>query len=167
MLFPLFAHRSGPRDSSTLVGPVYWRHFKNGGWSGGLFPIAYFGQNAGRGHGVVFPLYWHFSTERSSTTVLFPLYYAHQDPHGSDGAVTPLFFYGHHDGESYAVQFPLFFHTASEREGQSATITPPGFVERDCDGTSVAVGPYHPPRPLALRPRPVALRAAAALLALR
>ncbi len=144
-LLPIFAHRSGPRDTSTIVGPVYWRHFTNGGWSGGLLPIAYFGQNAGHSHGVVFPLYWHFASERSSTTVLVPLYYAHRDPHGSDGAVTPLLlFYGHRDGESYAVQFPLFFHSASLRQGTSTTITPLGFVERDRDGTSVAIGPIVP-----------------------
>ena len=58
--------------------------------------------------------------------------------------MTPLLFYGHHDGESYAVQFPLFFHSASQRQGTSTTITPLGFVERDRDGTSVAVGPIIP-----------------------
>jgi hypothetical protein len=143
-LFPLFERRAGPRDTSTIVGPVYWRHFTNGGWSGGLLPIAYFGENAGRSHAVVFPLFWRFAGSGSSTTVLFPLYYAHEDAHGSEGAVTPLFFYGHHDGESYAVQFPLLFHMSSARDGTSTTITPLGFVERDRDGTSVAVGPIVP-----------------------
>ena len=147
--------------------PVYWRHFTNGGWSGGLFPIAYFGQNAGRGHGVVFPLYWHFASERSSTTVLFPLYYAHQDPHGSDGAVTPLFFYGHHDGESYAVLFPLFFHTASERQGHERHHHAARVRRARSRRDQRRHRPHHPAPLLAHRPRPVALRAAAALLVLR
>src|SRR5450432_3208596 len=78
---PFFAHRSGPRDSSTLVGvpPVwaYWRSFENGGWSGGLFPLAFFGSNAGRSHAVVAPLFWHWSSARATTTVVAPLFYWH------------------------------------------------------------------------------------------
>jgi hypothetical protein len=143
-LLPLFAHRSGPRDSSTLVGPFYWRNFKNGGFSGGLFPIAYFGANAGRSHGVVFPLFWHFADQRSSTTVLFPLFYHHRDAGGSDTAVTPLFYAGDHQGERYAVLFPLFFYDASARQRSSAAFTPIGFYESDPDGTSVAIGPIIP-----------------------
>ena len=143
-LFPIFAHRSGPRDSSTLVGPFYWRSFTNGGWGAGLFPIAYFGSNAGRAHAVVFPLFWHFSNERSSTTALFPLFYRHSDANGSDTAITPLFYLGQHGGERTAVLFPLAFHYASEREHASATFTPIGFYESDRDGTSVAVGPIVP-----------------------
>ncbi len=143
-LLPLFAHRSGPRDTSTIVGPVYWRHFTNGGWSGGLFPIAYFGENAGGNHAVVFPLFWHLAEAGSSTTVLFPLFYRHRDPHGSDTAVTPLFYTGEHAGESYAVLFPLLFRFASERRQTSTTITPLGFAEHDPDGTSVAIGPIVP-----------------------
>ncbi len=143
-LLPLFAHRSGPRDTSTVVGPVYWRHFTDGGWSGGLLPIAYFGENAGHGHGVVFPFYWHFASARSATTVLFPLYYQHRDPHGYDAAVTPLLYFGNHAGESYTVFFPLLFRTASERNQSSTTVTPLGFMERDRDGTSVAIGPIIP-----------------------
>ncbi len=71
-LFRLFEHRSGPRDNSTVVGPVYWRSFKNGGWGAGLLPIAYFGQNAGRTHAVVFPLFWHFASEHATTTLALP-----------------------------------------------------------------------------------------------
>ncbi|HXT97863.1 MAG TPA: hypothetical protein VN853_16300 [Polyangia bacterium] len=141
---PLFGHRSGPRDTSTFVGPVYWRSFKNGGWSAGLFPIAYFGSNAGRGHGVLFPLFWHFSSEQSSTTVLFPLFYHHRDAGGSDTAVTPLFYAGDHRGERYAVLFPLLFYNASARERSSAAFTPVGFYQSDPDGTSVALGPIIP-----------------------
>jgi hypothetical protein len=143
-LFPLFEHRSGPRDSTTVIGPFYWRRFTNGGWGAGVLPIAYFGQNAGRSHAVVFPLFWHFAGARSSTTALLPIFYWHSDPHGYDSFWPPLLFVGSHDGESYAVQFPLLFHTASERDGTSTTITPLGYTHRDRDGWSFAFGPIVP-----------------------
>ncbi len=144
-LFPLYEHRAGPRDTTTIVGPFYWRRFTNGGWGAGLLPIAYFGDNNGRSHAVVFPLFWRFAGASSSTTALFPIFYWHRGPRGSyDTAITPLFYAGNHDGESYAIQFPLFFHVASERNQSSTTFTPLGFVQRDRDGTSVAVGPLLP-----------------------
>src|SRR4029077_4283422 len=95
-----YAHRRGPRDESTFAGvfPVfglYWRKFTGGGWSAGLFPLAYFG-NYGEGeHGVVFPLYWHFATKTERTTVVAPLYYWHKDPRGHAGGILPfLTFFG-------------------------------------------------------------------------
>jgi hypothetical protein len=145
VFLPFYAHRSGPRDDTTFLGPIYWRSFKNGGWGGGLFPIAYFGQNAGSGHAVVFPLFWHFASERQATTVIVPLAYWHSDAGGHDVGVPPLLlFFGRHGAESYAVQFPLLFHVANAHEGTSSTFTPLGFVQRDRDGTSVAVGPILP-----------------------
>ena len=144
-LFPLFEHRSGPRDDTTIVGPVYWRSFKNGGWGAGLLPVAYFGSNAGRSHAVVFPLFWHFASERASTTVAAPLFYWHRDARGHDAGILPLLlFFGRHADQSYAVQFPLLFHTADARARTSTTVTPLGIVQRDPDGTSVAIGPIVP-----------------------
>jgi hypothetical protein len=141
---PFFAHRSGPHDSTTIAGPFYWRRFTNGGWGGGLWPIAFFGDNAGRSHAVVFPLFWRFAGARSSTTVLLPVFYWHRDPRGYDSFWPPLLFVGNHDGESYAIQFPLLFHVASAREGSSTTVTPLGYAHRDRDGWSFGVGPIVP-----------------------
>ena len=143
-LLPLFAHRSGPRDTSTVLLPVYWRRFTGGGWSAGLLPIAYFGANAGRRHAVVFPLFWHFADAGAATTLALPLFYWHRDGHGYDSAWLPLLFVGRHDGDRYAVQFPLFFHFASERDGTSTTVTPVGFFGRDRDGWSAGIGPLLP-----------------------
>ncbi len=144
-LFPLYEHRSGPRDDTTVVGPVYWRSFKNGGWGAGLLPIAYFGQNAGRSHGVVFPLFWRVADARSSTTVLLPLFYWRSQPRGYAGGILPLLlFFGRHDQSRYAVQFPLLFQVADARTRTSTTVTPLGFVQRDPDGTSLAIGPILP-----------------------
>jgi hypothetical protein len=142
-IFPLFFHRSGPRDSTTIATLLYWRSFVNGGWSAGLLPLAFFGSNAGRGHGVVFPLFWHFRAGDSSTTVLFPLY-RHRDKHGYAFGAIPLLFLGSHDGESYAVQFPLVWHFASERNGSATTVTPLGYYRRDRDGWSIGAGPLIP-----------------------
>ena len=145
LLFPIFFRRSGPRDTTTMVLPFYWRSFTGGGWNAGVFPIAYFGDNAGRGHGVVFPLFWRFSTETKATTVLVPLFYRQRDPRGTATGVLPLlFFTGRHDADSYAIQFPLFFHFANERAGSSTTVTPVGYVHQDRDGWSGGLGPFVP-----------------------
>ena len=81
VLLPIFFRRSGPRDTTTFVGPVFWRSFTDGGWSGGLFPLAYFGANAERRHAVVFPLLWQYSNARaqSGTIAVAPLFYWHRD----------------------------------------------------------------------------------------
>jgi hypothetical protein len=144
MLLPVFVRRSGPRDTTTIFTLFYWRSFKNGGWSGGLFPLAHFGSNAGRRHAVVVPLFWHFGGEDSSTTLALPLFYWHRDRKGYDSAWAPLLFFGNHDGERYAVQFPLFWHFASERAGSSTTVTPVGYFHTDRDGWSAGLGPLAP-----------------------
>jgi hypothetical protein len=149
VLFPVFARRSGPRDTSTAVGvgPVfaYWRSFTGGGWSAGLFPLAFFGENRGRSHGVIFPLFWRVSDEKSATTVLAPLFYWHRDPHGTAGGVpVALTFWGKRDGDAYAFQVPLFWRFTSERQGTATTVTPLGYYHRDRDGWSLGVGPVLP-----------------------
>jgi hypothetical protein len=149
ILPPVFARRDGPRDTTTFVGvfPVgaYWRSFKNGGWSGGLLPLAYFGNNAGRSHAVVFPLFWRTAGADDATTVAAPFYFGHHDPRGSaSGVPVALTFWGSRDGESYAIQFPLLWHFASEREHTSTTVLPVGYYHRDPDGWSAGVGPGLP-----------------------
>jgi hypothetical protein len=146
---PFFAQRSGPRDSTTIVGvpPVwaYWRSFEAGGWSGGLFPLAFFGSNAGRSHAVIAPLFWHWAGPWDTTTVLAPLFYWHRDEHGHAGGLPPLLtFFGAHEGDSYAIQFPLYWHFASERSQSSTTTTPLGYYHRDRDGWSLGLGPIVP-----------------------
>jgi hypothetical protein len=149
-LLPLFARRDGPRDTTTAVGVLpfvwaYWRDFKNGGWGAGIFPFAFFGQNAGRSHAVVAPLFWHWAGASDTTTVVAPLFYWHRDEHGHAGGAPPvLTFWGAHDGDSYAIQFPLYWHFASERLGTSTTATPVGYFHRDRDGWSLGVGPVVP-----------------------
>jgi hypothetical protein len=149
-LLPLFARRDGPRDTTTAVGalPVlwaYWRDFKDGGWSAGLFPLAFFGSNAGRSHAVVAPLFWHWASAHDSTTVLAPFFYWHRDDRGHAGGVPLLLtFFGARDGDSYAIQFPLWWHFSSARAESSTTATPLGYYHRDRDGWSLGVGPIVP-----------------------
>jgi hypothetical protein len=146
-LLPFFARRDGPRDTTTIVGAglwAYWRSFKNGGWSAGLFPVAFFGANAGHTHAVVVPLLGHWSGPHESTTVT-PLFYRHHDERGEAAGIPPLLtFFGQRDGDSYAIQFPLYWHFASERQGWSTTATPVFYHHRDADGWSVGVGPLLP-----------------------
>jgi hypothetical protein len=148
-LLPLFFHRSGPRDTTTIVGVpplyAYWRNFENGGYSAGLFPLAFFGSNAGRSHAIVAPVFWHWASDESATTVIFPLAYWHHDEHGSAGGIPALLtFWGSNDGDSYAVQFPLFWRFSSARTGATTTATPLGYFHRDRDGWSLGVGPLLP-----------------------
>ena len=146
-LLPFFAHRSGPRDTTTVVGLglwAYWRSFKNGGWSGGVFPLAFFGRNGDRTHAVLFPAFGHWSDVADSTHVT-PLFFWHRDPGGSAGGIPPLLtFFGSRDGDSYAIQFPLYWHFASERLARSTTATPLFYHHRDTDGWSLGVGPLVP-----------------------
>jgi hypothetical protein len=149
VLLPLFAHRSGPRDSTTIAGvpPLYfyWRNFENGGASGGLFPIAFFGSNAGHSHAVVAPIFWHWASARESTTVVAPLAQWHHDERGHAWGLPPLLtFVGARDGDSYAIQIPLFWRFSSERQASSTTATPLGYYHRDRDGWSLGVGPVVP-----------------------
>jgi hypothetical protein len=149
-LLPLFVRRAGPRDTSTFVGVfpvlgVYWRGFVNGGWSGGLYPLAFFGSNAGRSHAVVFPLFWHTSGVDDTTTVAAPFVYWHRDRRGHAGGVPiALTFWGARDGRSYAIQFPLFWRFGDEHARTSTTVTPVGYYHRDADGWSLGVGPVIP-----------------------
>jgi hypothetical protein len=149
-LLPLFARRDGPRDTTTAVGALpllwaYWRDFKDGGWSAGLFPLAFFGSNAGRSHAVIAPLFWHWAGAGDSTTVLAPFYYWHRDARGHAGGVPVLLaFWGARDGDSYAIQFPVLWHFTSARAESSTTATPLGYYHRDRDGWSLGVGPLVP-----------------------
>jgi hypothetical protein len=148
-LLPFFAHRAGPRDTSTYVGVfplwLYWRSFTGGGWSAGLSPLLYFGKNAGRTHAVLFPFFWHWSGARDSTTVVAPFFYWHHEPRGYAGGVPPLLtFFGARDGDSYAVQFPLFWRFANAQQGTATTATPLGYFHSDPDGWSLGVGPIVP-----------------------
>ena len=144
LVFPIGGHRSGPRDDTTVVVVAWWRKYKPTGWSGGVFPLLYFGNNEGRRHAVAAPLFWHFADAKSSTTALAPVFYWQRSERGYNFGSLPLFFMGNDRGESYAVQFPLFFHFASARRGSSTTITPLGYVHSDNDGWSFGVGPVLP-----------------------
>ena len=126
---------------------AYWRNFKNGGFSAGLFPVAFFGAdvNDGRSHAIVAPLFWHWAGPRDTTTVVAPLFYWHRDERGHAGGLPLLLtFFGARDGDSYGIQFPLFWRFTSERAQSSTTATPLGYYHRDRDGWSLGVGPILP-----------------------
>jgi hypothetical protein len=138
----LGGHRAGPRDDTTIVTLFFWRRYKPSGWSAGLFPLLFFGNNEGKSHAVVFPLFWHFASEHETTTTLAPVFYWHRDDKGyAFGSVIPLLFMGSDRGDSYAIQFPLIWHFSSERRGTSTTATPIGYVHTDPDGWSAGLTP--------------------------
>jgi hypothetical protein len=146
----LYAHRRGPRDETTFIGPFpvlgyYWRKYTGGGWSAGLFPLAYFGETANGQHGVVFPVYWHLASATETTTVLAPIFYWHRDTRSHAGGVIPfLTFFGATHDDSYAFQIPFYWRFANTREGWTTTATPLAFYHTDSDGWSMGFGPVLP-----------------------
>ncbi|HEY4185327.1 MAG TPA: hypothetical protein VGP07_09675 [Polyangia bacterium] len=148
-VLPFFFHREAPRDRLTAGGifPLwgYHRSFADGGWSAGLFPLAFFGHRPSGGHAVVFPLFWHLSDAKGSTTVLAPLFFSSHDRHGYDAGVLPLLtFFGRRDATSYQVQFPLFWRFANAETGTSTAVTPLGFYGSSPEGWRLGVGPLLP-----------------------
>jgi hypothetical protein len=142
LLLPFGGHRSGPRDSTTVVLNFYWRSYKPGGWNAGLFPLLMVGSNKGTSHAIAGLLFWHFTNESASTTALVPLFYRHRDRDGHAwGSLVPLLFAGNNRGDSYLIQFPLIWHFASERRGTSTTATPIGYYHTDPDGWSAGIAP--------------------------
>ena len=149
-LLPFFLHREAPHDTLTALGvfPLwgYYRKFTDrpdGGWSAGLFPLAFFGHRPTGGHAVLFPLFWHLSSATGSTTALFPLFFARSNPHGYDVAALPLLtFFGRRDARSYQVQFPLFWRFTDG--DTSAAVTPIGFYASSPQGWRLGVGPLLP-----------------------
>jgi len=150
-LLPLFLSRSTTRDNLIAGGvfPLWFYHRtftdSTGGWSGGLFPLAFFGHRGDASHAVLFPLFWHFASAKGSTTALFPVFFKTGDARGYDAGVLPLLtFFGRRDRTSYQVQFPLFWRFADEGAGRSTTVTPIGFFGSSPEGWRLGVGPLLP-----------------------
>jgi hypothetical protein len=153
--FPLYFRRSNPRETMTAAGVfplwVYYRGFTDGGYSTGLFPLAFFGSKPERGHGVVFPLFWHFRDERSTATLALPFFYRFADKLTTNIGVPPLlYFYSqsrHDDGaggmkaDSSHVQFPFFWRFASQRTGVTSTAIPPFYWRSGHTGWSAGLFP--------------------------
>jgi hypothetical protein len=142
-LLPFYFRRSGPEETLTAAGlfPLwgYYRNYREGGWSGGLFPLAFFGSRADKGHGVLFPLLWHFRNPRSTTTLAIPFYFRMADRRSTVAAIPPLLYFYGREGEGdradrYHVQFPLFWRFTSGQTGTSTTVVPPLFYKSGKDG---------------------------------
>jgi hypothetical protein len=146
-LLPLYFRRSSPDESTTAVGVLplvglYFRSFTAGGWSAGLYPVAFFGSSAERGHGILFPLFWHFRDRQGSATVAAPFFYRFADRSGTVAGVPPLlFFYGRDRQSHYAFQFPLFWRFVDDRAGSATTVIPPLFYTSRKDGWSAGAFP--------------------------
>ena len=151
-LVPLYFRRNSPDETLTAGGlglyPYFGRYSQSvgGGWSGGVFPLAFFGSRPERGHAVVFPLLWHFRNRDRTTTVAAPFFLRFADKRATTAAIPPLlYFYGREttDGQSerYHVQFPLFWRFSSERTGNATTVIPPLYWKSGPTGWSAGVFP--------------------------
>ena len=151
VVFPFGYHRSGPQGSATYGGlfPVWFFHreLADGGWSSGVFPLAFFGKKGDASHQVVFPLFWRFADNKGTTTALLPLFWSTSDKTSRQTAILPaLTFWGSNDtdGRSYQIQFPLFWRFADARTQTSTAVTPVGFYGTSPNGWRLGVGPLLP-----------------------
>jgi hypothetical protein len=136
--FPLYFRRSAPDETLTAGGVfplwAYYRSFREGGYSTGLFPLAFFGSRPQRGHGVIFPLFWHFRERQESTTVAIPFLLRFANELSTTAVVPPLLYYyarqTHSVGKGTVedrthIQMPFFWHFADGRSGITTTVVPP------------------------------------------
>jgi hypothetical protein len=145
-VLPFYFRRRSPSETMTAAGvfPLwgYYRKFADGGASGGLFPLAFFGHRKDKSHAIVFPFYWRFRESTASSTLLLPLYYAAHDKTSSSTHVFPLlYFSGSSNGDSYHIQFPLFWHIVDGRHHTRTTVTPIYFRNDDRDGYASGIFP--------------------------
>jgi hypothetical protein len=141
-LLPLYFRRKGPDETLTAVAGFYYRNYREGGWAGGLFPVAFFGRRAERGHGVLFPLFWHFRDRRGSATVAAPFFFRFAERTKVTAGVPPLlYFYGRDRDDRYHVQFPLFWRFSNGATGNQTTVVPPVYVRTGPSGFSTGLFP--------------------------
>lgn len=146
-VLPFYFRRKAPDETLTAAGilPVwaYYRRFADGGASGGLFPLAFFGHRKDKSHAIVFPFYWHFKSSTARSTLLLPLYYASQDKNSSSTHLFPLLYFSGRDGDdSYRIQFPLYWNIVDGRRHTRTTVTPLYFRNEDAKGYAAGLLPF-------------------------
>jgi hypothetical protein len=126
VLFPLFYRRKHAGGGHfNLLFPFYYSR-SNSGWSGGAFPLAFFGANDKGRHAVLLPILWHDKRGAKSTTVVGPGYY-HANKKGWYAGLAPLFFFGNQQGDRHHVFFPLVWHLSSKKRRYSTLVAGPFF----------------------------------------
>jgi hypothetical protein len=118
---PFFAHMHDRVDgrSMTVVGPVFARKGKEGGWDGGVFPLIFAGKHGDRSYGYVPPLVFVKKSPESTTAVVGPIF-GQSSKTGWRGGLAPILFFGK-DGprEHQVVVPPLFIRTHDAEKQQT------------------------------------------------
>jgi hypothetical protein len=144
---PFYFRRNSPTEKLTAIGVLpllgaYYRSFSDGGSSGGLFPLAFFGSRKDRSHAIVFPLFWRFRKADVASTLFLPLYYASADKTSSNTFVFPLLYFAGSDSrESYRIQIPFYWNFVDGRNGTSTTVAPLYFRHQDKKGYAAGIWP--------------------------
>ncbi len=143
---PFYFRRNSPDEKLTAAGVfplwAYYRKFADGGASGGLFPLAFFGSRKDRSHAIVFPLFWRFRKADAVSSLFFPFYYSASDKASTTTMVFPLlYFAGRDDQGSYRFQFPFYWNLVDERSHTATTITPIYFSHADAKGYAAGIPP--------------------------
>jgi hypothetical protein len=145
-VLPFYFRRNSPDEKLTAVGVfplwAYYRKFADGGSSGGLFPLAFFGSRKDRGHAIVFPLFWRFRKADAVSSLFIPFYYSASDKSSATTMVFPLlYFAGRDDQGSYRYQFPFYWNQVDKRSHTATTITPIYFSHSDAKGYASGIPP--------------------------
>jgi hypothetical protein len=149
LLAPLYLDVWGedPAEGFTALGPLWHATERGGAWSGGIFPLLWWGEEANGvdGHSVLFPLWWRFVDEQGEDlwSVLGPLWH-HQHRDGWSAGLFPLAF-GQRDRAQDTTRAGLFpFYYGRERDAWLATAAGLAWAWGDQDSGGAIAGPlYH------------------------
>ena len=132
-------------DHFALGGPFWHRGNGRGDWSGGAFPLFWWGQSADQksGHFVGFPLVWRFNdNDERKLTIVTPFWHQSR-PEGWRGGIFPLAWWGEHANgvDGHSVLFPLWMRFVENEGRDRLTIVPPGWISRHEHGYSGGLFP--------------------------
>jgi len=145
---PILFSQSGPKVSFQFVPPIFWRYkgektrflytllfyrwVRGEDSATGILPLVYWGENEGRGYGVVFPLLWHFSNAALATSkTVFPPFYLLRELGNWKMGIIPILFANSIEGVTQATLLPLFHLRLGRSERSLLLVTPLGWYAKN------------------------------------
>lgn len=145
---PLLFLQNSPKVSFQFVPPVFWRFsgeetkfiysllfyrwVKGDSSATGIMPLIFWGENEGKGYGVVFPLLWHFSNSAFGTSrTVFPPFYFFKELNNWKMGLIPILFANRIDDMTQATLLPLFHLRKGKEERSLLLVTPLGWYAKN------------------------------------
>lgn len=127
--FPLLWLSRSPTTHTTVVGP-YFTHHTRDGHAQGLLPFYLSVASPARSMTVTPLFLTHDNYQNDTHRVLSWLYYHERDPNGGFRTVFPLWWQWQHGAKNTAVGFPLFWHFADSDKDKATTLAGPLYWSR-------------------------------------